>query len=69
VFHDFGWKNFQCDFAVESGVVGEVNLTHTAGAELRADFVAANFFMRGERQRACSGGVFSGPENAAGIVD
>ncbi len=69
MFDDFDRQDFQCDFAVESGVVGKINLTHTAGAELRADFVAANFFMRGERQRRQFRGSLSGPKNAVGIVD
>ena len=41
-------KNFQSDFAIEFGVVGEINFTHATRAELGADFVAANLFAHGE---------------------
>src|ERR1041384_1738728 len=54
------WQYFQCDFAIEFGVVGEVNLTHATRAELGADFVATNSFARGERQCSGPGELFSG---------
>src|SRR5213593_3982181 len=55
-------QNLQSDFAIELGVVGEVDLTHSARAELRADFVAANFCARVNWQDVIWGilsGVFS----------
>src|SRR6266404_194550 len=40
---NIGGQNFQCDFAIESCVLRQINLTHPARANLRADFVAAEF--------------------------
>src|SRR5262249_40668018 len=36
-------KYFQCDFTVKRGVFGEIHLAHPACANLRADFVTADF--------------------------
>ena len=47
---DVGRQNFECDFAIEFGVVGEINLTHATRAELGANFVSTDPFARGERQ-------------------
>ena len=60
-----GGQDFQCDFAIEFGVVGEINLTHATRAELGANFVAANPFMRGERQGQ-SGGVVHWAQRSVG---
>jgi len=43
-------------------------VTHPARAELGADFVTANRFACGERQRHQSGGI-AGSTEASGIVD
>ena len=61
-------QNFQCDFAIEFGVVGEVNLTHATRTELGADFVAANLFARGERQRSIRGSLLGSNEAAAIVI-
>jgi hypothetical protein len=55
-FDNGGGKDFQRDFAIETRVIGKVNLTHPTSAELGADFVAANPCVRGEGQRRTSGG-------------
>ena len=55
---DVGRKDFYCDFAIEFGIVGQVNLTHAAGAELGADFVSAECFACGERQLSIRGRFF-----------
>ena len=55
LFEDVRGKNFECDFAVETGVVGKINLAHAAGAKLGADFVASDFCIRGERQSEIQG--------------
>src|SRR5205085_2944050 len=47
---DVGRENFQCDFAIELGVLSEINLTHATRAELGANFIAANPCTRGEGQ-------------------
>ena len=41
-------QNFQGDFAIEFGIVGEINFTHATRAKFGADFVAANLFAHGE---------------------
>src|SRR5262245_15781677 len=41
-------QDFQCDLAVEPRVFGQVNFAHTALAELRADFVTAEFCAGGK---------------------
>ena len=61
-------EDFQCDFAVEFGVVGEVDLTHSTRAELGADFVATNSFARGERQCSIRGKFLLGSQEVTRIV-
>src|SRR5689334_13288940 len=48
-------KNLQRDFTIEFCVIGKIDLTHAARAEAGANFVAADFSMRGERQDAHPG--------------
>ena len=39
-------QNLQSDLAIELGVLGQVDLTHSTRAELGADFIAANSCAR-----------------------
>ena len=58
---DVGGKDFDSDFAIEFRIVGQVNLTHAARAELGADFVTAECFACGERQLSIRGRIFWAP--------
>ena len=61
-------QNFQSDFAIELGVVGQINLSHATRTELGADFVAANFCARVNCQDVIWG-ILSGVFRSAIILD
>src|SRR5262244_318908 len=46
-----GRQDFQCDVTVQAGIFSQINLTHSALAQLRADFVAAEFCAGVDRHR------------------
>ena len=43
VFREFGGQNLQRDAAMKLCIFGQIHLAHSAHANLRADFVAAEF--------------------------
>ena len=43
VRNNVGRQNLQCDFTIEFRILSQIHLAHSAGAELRADFVTAEF--------------------------
>src|SRR5438132_8612688 len=45
---NFSRKNFQSNFAIEFHVLSQIHFAHSALANLRADFIAAEFCADGE---------------------
>ena len=46
---DFEWQNFQGDGPSQLHIFGQIHLAHPAFANLRADFVTAEFYARSKR--------------------
>ena len=55
VSHQCGWQKLHRDLTTKLHIFGEVDLTHTALAKLRADFIPAKFCAGRQRHLECGG--------------